>query len=85
MRNGGGPACVRLRVVLTPEELDNVNPRFMLTADLYTRLKDWIGRHYRDALSPKDMQDRALLEESRNALDELTQILGMGAFYDFQK
>jgi succinylarginine dihydrolase len=32
-----------------------------------------------------DLADPALLDESRHALDELTQILGLGSLYDFQR
>ena len=86
MRNGGGPACLRLRVVLTPEELDAVNPACLLTDDLHARLQAWANRHYRDELHPDDLGDPTLMEESRAALDALTQIMDLGSdFYPFQR
>lgn len=85
MNNGGGPACLRLRVALTEEELAIVNPQVFLTDDLYVRLKSWIERHYRDALEPEDLADPNLLDEGRQALNELTQILNLGSIYLFQK
>jgi succinylarginine dihydrolase len=78
MRNGGGPACLRLRVVLTPDELAAVNPGQRLDDRLYARLTDWVGRRYRDRLAPTDLADPALVEESRAALEELSTILGLG-------
>lgn len=30
MRNGGGPACLRLRAVLTENELRSMNPHYLL-------------------------------------------------------
>lgn len=84
MRNGGGPACLRLRVVLTDAELAAVNQACLLTESLFVELTAWIMRHYRDSLSPDDLGDPRLLEESRAALDELTGILGLGNVYDFQ-
>ncbi|MBU2042249.1 MAG: N-succinylarginine dihydrolase [Alphaproteobacteria bacterium] len=86
MRNGGGPACLRLRVVLTETEQAAANPAMRLTDALHARLSAWGGKHYRDRLTPADLADPALLDESRAALDELTGLLGLGVgFYPFQK
>ncbi|HEV7930016.1 MAG TPA: N-succinylarginine dihydrolase [Nitrosospira sp.] len=87
MRNGGGPACLRMRVVLTEPELESVQQtsRVMLDQPLYDLLKAWIERHYRERILPADLADASLLRESRAALDELTSILSLGAIYDFQK
>jgi len=86
MRNGGGPACLRLRVVLTEAELAATNPAMRLTPDLHERLNAWAERHYRDELVARDLADPHLLAESRAALDELTGILGLGSdFYPFQR
>ncbi|WON74017.1 MULTISPECIES: N-succinylarginine dihydrolase [unclassified Nitrosospira] len=87
MRNGGGPACLRLRVVLAEAELESVQQasRVMLEQPLYDLLKAWIERHYRDRILPADVADPSLLSESRTALDELTSILSLGPIYDFQK
>jgi len=86
MRNGGGPACLRLRVVLTPAELKAVNPRVMLDDRLFGALTAWAKTHYRERLKPSDLADPALIGESRTALDALTQIMNLGGdFYDFQR
>ncbi len=84
MRNGGGPACLRLRVVLDEVERAAMAPGVRFDAALHERLAAWVQRHYRDRLEPSDLADPALLEESRGALDELTEILGLGSVYDFQ-
>jgi succinylarginine dihydrolase len=85
MRNGGGPACLRLRVVLNEAERAAVNPACWLDDALHARLAAWIQRHYRDRLVAADLADPALLDESRRALDELTQLLRLGSLYDFQR
>lgn len=86
MRNGGGPACLRLRVVLTEAELAATNPGMRLTEELHGALSVWGATWYRDRLAPADLADPQLLVESRGALDELTQILGLGGgFYPFQR
>ncbi len=85
MRNGGGPACLRLRVVLNEQELAQVKPSFVLTDRLFTTLNQWVDKHYRDQLSASDLADPNLLLEGRAALDELTQIMHLGSFYNFQQ
>jgi succinylarginine dihydrolase len=86
MRNGGGPACLRLRLVLTAEERRAVNPGQVFDAPLHARLEAWVNAHYRDRLAPEDLADAALLQESRAALDALTRILGLrGDVYPFQQ
>jgi succinylarginine dihydrolase len=85
MQNGGGPACLRLRVVLNENELKGVNPKTLLTDELYTQLDAWIGKHYREEIKPEDLGDPALIDEVRTALDELTQIMDLGSIYPFQQ
>ena len=84
MRNGGGPACLRLRVVLTEAERAALSGRVLLTNALYTDLTAWVERHYRDRVAPDDLADPQLAEESLAALDELTQLLKIGSVYPFQ-
>ncbi|MEG3768458.1 N-succinylarginine dihydrolase [Alteromonas sp. 14N.309.X.WAT.G.H12] len=85
MRNGGGPACLRLRVAMTEQELNATNPRTLMNDILFARLNQWVEKHYRDRLSEQDLADPALLDESRTALDELTQIMHLGSIYPFQQ
>lgn len=85
MRNGGGPACLRLRVALTGQELDAVNPNTLMNDELFAKLNKWVDKHYRDQISLNDLADPQLLMESRTALDELTQILKLGSVYTFQQ
>ncbi|WP_428156011.1 N-succinylarginine dihydrolase [Brevundimonas sp.] len=85
MRNGGGPACLRLRVVLNAAELAATNPAMRLTDARHADLSAWANRWYRDELRPADLADPDLLDETRGALDELTNILKLGgSFYPFQ-
>ncbi|EJO93584.1 succinylarginine dihydrolase [Ectopseudomonas mendocina DLHK] len=84
MQNGGGPACLRLRVALKEQELAAVNPGVVMSLELHDRLVAWVDKHYRDRLSEADLADPQLLIECRTALDELTQILKLGSVYPFQ-
>jgi len=90
MRNGGGPACLRLRVVMSEQQIEQCKARVFLDDDLYQDLVDWVGRHYRDELSAQDLLDPALMVEAQTALDELSQLLQLqtgetGPVYDFQR
>ncbi|RCU50501.1 N-succinylarginine dihydrolase [Corallincola holothuriorum] len=84
MQNGGGPACLRLRVALSEQELAAVNQQCLMSDTLFAQLNDWADKHYRDQLSFADLADPALLTESREALDALTNTLNLGSIYQFQ-
>ncbi len=77
MNNGGGPACLRLRVVLSEHEQQQLHAAIRLTDTLYTQLVDWVQRHYRDELHPDQLRDPALLAETRRAHEELGRILDL--------
>lgn len=85
MRNGGGPACLRQRVVLTEDEIAAAAPGVFLDDALHAKLVDWVNRNYREQIGFADLADPALLDEVRRGLDELTGILGLGAIYPFQQ
>lgn len=85
MQNGGGPACLRLRVALKKKEYDVMHRGVELTEDLYIKLVKWIEKHYRDQLTPTDLFDPQLLKEGRQALDELSHLLQLGSIYPFQQ
>ena len=85
MNNGGGPACLRLRVVLNEQELQATNQHCLMNNALFQALNQWVNTHYRDRLSEQDLADPHLLIESRTALDELTRIMQLGSIYPFQQ
>ena len=84
MRNGGGPACLRLRVALSDAERSAVTGRVLLNDGLYADLTAWVEKHYRDRLAVEDLADPQLAVETLTALDELTQLLKIGSVYSFQ-
>ncbi len=85
MRNGGGPACLRLRVVLTGAERAAVQGRILVDEAMLDRLEVWVDEHYRDALHADDLLDPALEDEALRALDELTGLLELPGLYPFQR
>lgn len=84
MNNGGGPACLRLRVVLDDIQTSKLGGSCILDEALYLKLYEWVKTHYRDKLEPQDLADPQLLIETRQALDQLSQILNLGSVYQFQ-
>ena len=77
MRNGGGPACLRLRVTLTEEEARAIHSGVIMTPGLAERLEAWVERNYRESLAPADLMDDELLREGRLAFAELEEILDL--------
>ncbi|HEX8192821.1 MAG TPA: N-succinylarginine dihydrolase [Allosphingosinicella sp.] len=69
MANGGGPACLRLRVAADPAAVD---PRFLADQAKLDRISDVIARHWPEHIAPDDLLDPALwlrMEEARLALN----------------
>jgi succinylarginine dihydrolase len=85
MRNGGGPACLRLRILLSDKELAAMHPGVLVDFPLLDALDHWVDKHYRTHLHPDDLADPLLLNEIFIALDELTALLGLGSIYPFQR
>ncbi len=82
MRNGGGPACLRLRVALTDAEAAAMHQGVIMTEHLYARLEAWVEAHYRDRLQPADLADPQLAIECAVALEDLSRILELPGLYD---
>lgn len=82
MRNGGGPACLRLRVALTGAEAAAMHQGVVMTEALYATLVAWVEKHYRDRIEPKDLADPQLAIECTAALQDLERILGLPGLYD---
>lgn len=82
MRNGGGPACLRLRVVLTEEEAQAMHQGVVMNEALYAKLVAWVEKHYRDRVEPRDLADAQFARECQEALQDLTQVLDLPGLYD---
>ena len=74
MRNGGGPACLRLRVVCDPATVD---PRFLLDEARITRLKAVVAAHWPEAIAPGTLGDPALWQQARTARAALLAALDL--------
>ncbi len=79
MRNGGGPACLRLRVVMTEDELAVCHQGVILDEELIDDLQACIRTTYRDRLAPSDLADPKFADECRIAREALLEILELDA------
>lgn len=77
MRNGGGPACLRLRVLLNEPERRAVRGRVWLDAALYDELSAWVERHYPERLSTDDLAAPELIAACTQAHEELARIMDL--------
>ncbi|MBK6413579.1 N-succinylarginine dihydrolase [Sphingopyxis sp.] len=64
MANGGGPACLRLRVVADPATVD---PRFMADDAKLDRIAEVVASHWPEAIAPGDLASAALASDVRSA------------------
>jgi len=78
MSNGGGPACLRLRVVADPATVD---PRFLVDEARLDSLADVIRRAWPEQIHHDDLQQPALIadiERARSALLETLNLTELG-------
>jgi succinylarginine dihydrolase len=84
MKNGGGPACLRLRVPMSEPDMTRLGGSVLFDERRERELQHIIERRYRERLTLNDVADPQLVDEAHTALDEITQVLGLGSVYDFQ-
>ncbi len=75
MRNGGGPACLRLRVVLTPSEWKAIPSGIKFSMPLLNELKNFVNKKYRTKIIPKDLLDGDFAKEAMDITEGIYKIL----------
>jgi len=75
MRNGGGPACLRLRVPVDAAARDGIDQRFLLDDRRWTALCELVERHWPETLDARDLADPALWQSALAAHDALDALL----------
>ena len=76
MRNGGGPACLRLRVAVSEDAHAAINRRFLLDEAICDRIEAVIERHWPERIAPDDLGDPDLWQQCRTARAALLAALG---------
>jgi succinylarginine dihydrolase len=74
MANGGGPACLRLRVVADPATVD---PRFLLDDAKADAIEGLVARHWPEQIDPGDLGSEALTDSVVAAHAALLEALGL--------
>ena len=74
MSNGGGPACLRLRVPVLENQLPGVAPAVFWSDQLAEALRELISQRYPETLTTSDLMDPAFAEE---ALETVRRIRGL--------
>ncbi len=74
MANGGGPACLRLRVVADPATVD---PRFLVDDARLDQLAAIIEAHWPDTIDPAAIGDVALIAQIERAHRALLDVIGL--------
>ena len=72
MANGGGPACLRLRVVADPVTID---PRFLLDDTRAELIERVVARHWPEQIDPNDLGRESLAESVTSARLALLEAL----------
>jgi succinylarginine dihydrolase len=75
MANGGGPACLRLRVVCDPATVD---PRFLVDEAKLDRMAALVSTDWPDAIDPTDLASPALWSTIETARRTLLESLDLG-------
>jgi succinylarginine dihydrolase len=75
MANGGGPACLRLRVVADPPTVD---PRFLVDAAKLDRIAALIEAWWPERIDPADLADPTLWGKVAAARSALLSLLDLG-------
>ncbi|MES2903870.1 MAG: N-succinylarginine dihydrolase [Pseudomonadota bacterium] len=74
MANGGGPACLRLRVACDPGTVD---PRFLVDDGKLDRLSATVAAHWPEAIAAGDLQDANLVADVERARVALLETLDL--------
>ena len=76
MRNGGGPACLRLRVVLTAEQLRSLRGNVLLTDELFEQLRTVIQHTYPETIAFADLANSNFVRHCQAAVAQIHALLG---------
>ena len=75
MANGGGPACLRLRVPLERDDIDKLPRQLRLDRQLAERLSAAIERWYPESLELADLCDLSFAEELSQVSNQLQKAI----------
>ncbi len=79
MQNGGGPACLRLRAVLSDEQIKHMEEKTNIIFNyvLAEKLRKSIKKYYPEMLEPKQLASPDLYRDAMKALEDIEKILNL--------
>jgi|CXWL01.1.fsa_nt_gi succinylarginine dihydrolase len=77
MRNGGGPACLRLRVPVTATQLAAIKKNTGVLVDevMLSKMEKLIERYYPETLTPQGLRNPELYSSCKSLLAELSILM----------
>lgn len=75
MRNGGGPACLRLRVPVDGPAKAGIDPRFILTPERWEAVSEVVEAYWPEQIAPDDLLAPDLWRQARAAHAALEAVI----------
>ncbi|MDO9432036.1 MAG: N-succinylarginine dihydrolase [Phenylobacterium sp.] len=75
MRNGGGPACLRLRIPVDGPALAGIDQRFLLTPERWAALSQVVEAYWPERIAPDDLLSPDLWAQARAAHRALEAVI----------
>ncbi|RLT97006.1 N-succinylarginine dihydrolase [Ketobacter sp.] len=75
MRNGGGPACLRLRITLSEVELGALQGKLILDDERHQRLVDLVAQRYPQQMLPEQLAEWDFAREMQSIVEDIYRVL----------
>lgn len=79
MMNGGGPACLRLRVLMSEKQIDAMAPNFVVNESVIEKVGNFVEDRYRDDLTVDELANPAFANEAISVYQDFYKLLGVHA------
>ena len=77
MNNGGGPACLRLKLLLSEQEWGAISDRFYFDRQKYDFLKGYINQYYPEVLVIDQLNNESFIAEMAQCVAGLYDWFGV--------
>ena len=76
MRNGGGPACLRLRISLTPSQIDQIPASMRISLSTLSQLRKLVETEYPEKVEPSDFVNPDFAEQCERISLQIARLWG---------
>jgi succinylarginine dihydrolase len=74
MKNGGGPACLRLRIIMKQAQFEAIPASFKFNETNYDKISEFVTKHYPDEISPEMLINCKFIQEINNNSIKLLEL-----------